>query len=94
MLVPASDHMIRAPGIEITVSAPDDVCKPGSAQRDIGLGVMDVKSVSFQVEYSRFIVKNHIRYNDMVTPRWGFRILFAARYTGRCPVLLVAHLRC
>ena len=94
MLVPAPDHIVRAPGIEITVSASDDVCEPRSAQRDIGLGVMDVKSVSYRVEYRRFIVKNHIRYFDMVTPRWGLGILFAARYTGRCPVLLVAHLWC
>ena len=72
MLVPAPDHIVRAPGIEITVSASDDVCEPRSAQKDIGLGVMDVKSVSFRGEYRRFIVKNHIHYDEMVTPRWGF----------------------
>ena len=94
MLVPASDHMIRAPGIEIAVSAPNDVCEPGRAQRDIGLGMMNVNRIRFRFEYRRFLVKNHIHYDEMVTHRWGFGIVFTARYTGRCTVLPVAHLRC
>lgn len=69
MPVPTPDHMIRAAGIETAVSAPNNVCDPGSTQKDIGLGVMDVNSVSIRVEYRRFLVKNHIEYHKMVTPR-------------------------
>jgi len=37
VLMPAPDNVICTPGIEITVCAADDVCKPGYIQWAIGL---------------------------------------------------------
>jgi len=40
VLMPAPDHMICTPGIEIAICAPDDVCEPGVIQWVIGFDRM------------------------------------------------------